>query len=161
LAGGHYGRVCEVAASRPGDPRACALHVRALANLDAARAEQVCAEAVARHPLAVELHYLHAVLLLALRRDGEAVRALRRVLYLDRGLALAHFTLGAILEQGGDRKGAGRAYRNARDLCAARPEDELLPLADGARAGQLAEAAAVRLAVLDTPPNRQEGEVNR
>jgi chemotaxis protein methyltransferase CheR len=107
---------------------------------------------VARHPLAAELHYLHAVLLLALRRDGEAVPALRRVLYLDRSLALAHFTLASVLEQRGDRAGAARAYRNARDLCAARPEDEVLPLADGARAGQLAEAAAVRLAVLDSSP---------
>ncbi len=146
---GNYLRACELAEGLPADPAACALHVRALANLETARAEQVCAAAAARHPLAVELHYLHAVLLLALRREGEAVRALRRVLYLDRGLALAHFLLASILEQRGDRAGAVRAFRNARDLCAGRPGDEVLPLADDTRAGELAEAAAVRLAVLE------------
>jgi chemotaxis protein methyltransferase CheR len=150
LARGNYSRVCELAGGLPEDPAACALHVRALANEETERAEQVCAAAAARHPLAVELHYLHAVLLLALRRLDEAARALRRVLYLDRRLAPAHFLLAAIREQHGDRAGAARAYRNARELCAGRPEDEALPLAEDARAGSLAEAAAIRLAVLES-----------
>jgi chemotaxis protein methyltransferase CheR len=133
---------------RPEDAAAVALHVRALANVDAARAESVCAAAVARHPVAAELHYLHAVLLMDLGRDDEAVRVLRRVVYLDRELALAHFTLGAVLLRLGDLAGARRAYRNARDLCAARPPDEVVPLSDGEHAGRLAEAAAAQWALL-------------
>lgn len=147
---GDYQRACELAANLAEDARGCAVHVRALANLDSTRAESVCADAAERHPLSTELHYLHAVLLLDLGRDEEAARAARRVLYLDRSLAVAHFTLGSILQRLGDRAGARRAYRNACDLCASRPADELMPLADGEHAGRLAEAAGVQLAVLDT-----------
>jgi chemotaxis protein methyltransferase CheR len=122
--------------------------VRALAGQDLEQAERFCADAAARHPLSVELHYLHAVHLMALGRDDEAVRALRRVVYLDRGLAVGHFTLGAVLGRRGDRAGARRAYRNARELCAARPADEIVPLSDGERAGRLAEAASFQIALL-------------
>jgi chemotaxis protein methyltransferase CheR len=126
--------------------------VRSLANRDADRAARACVELAARHPNVAELHHLHAVLLLELGRDEEAVRAARRVTYLDRTLALGHFTLGAILWRRGDRAGARRAYRNARDLCLARPADEVVPLSDGAQAGRLAEAAAAQLAILDAIP---------
>jgi Flp pilus assembly protein TadD len=122
--------------------------VRSLANLDAGAAERACAAAVRRLPLDVELHYLHAILLLALGRDAEAGRAVRRVLYLDRALAAAHFTLGAVLERRGDKVGACRAYRVARDLAAGRPAGEPVPLADGESAEQLAAAASARLAAL-------------
>jgi chemotaxis protein methyltransferase CheR len=151
LAHGHYAQVCELTRSRPADADAAVLHVRALANLDSSQAEQACAAATQRHPLSTELHYLHAVLLLALGRDDEAIGAVRRTLYLNRGLAAAHLTLAAILERRGDRRGAARACRNARDLCLARPADEEAALADGARAGELAAAAAARLERLEGP----------
>ncbi|MBC7818112.1 MAG: hypothetical protein IAG10_14580 [Planctomycetaceae bacterium] len=124
------------------------IQVRALANSDVSRAEQVCGAATARHPLSVELHYLHAVLLLELGQVEAAASAARRVIYLDRSLALAHFTLGSILRGLGDSEGARRAYRNARDLCEARPADELVPLSDGERAGRLKEAADLQLTLL-------------
>ena len=154
MADGDYERAAGLTAERPDDAAACALHVRALANFDAARGEQACAEATIRHPLSTELHYLHGVFLVSLGRDGEAARAVRRVLYLDRSLAVAHFTLGSILERAGDPAGARRAYRNARDLCRARPADEPAPLSDGEPAGRLAEAAAAQLAILDAPEEK-------
>ena len=117
---------------------ALALHVRALANLDADAAERASAEATARHPLSDELHHLRAVLLLGLGRVAEAAGQARRAVYLDRTSAMAHFTLGSILVRLGDRPGAWRAYRNARDLAAARPADEPVPLSDGEPAGRLA-----------------------
>lgn len=123
--------------------------VRVLAGTDVAGAERACAAALERQPLAVELRYLHAVLLTDLGRRDEAIRALRRVIYLDRSLAVAHFTLGALLWQGGDRAGAGAAYRNAAALCAARPAEEAVPLADGERAGRLARSAAFQAALLN------------
>jgi hypothetical protein len=61
---------------------------------------------------------------------------------------VAHFLLGSLLQRQGDRAGAARAFRNAHDLAAARPAEETLPLSDGERAGDLAEAASVRLAAL-------------
>jgi chemotaxis protein methyltransferase CheR len=152
LAHGDYARAAGLVDGLVADLPAATLRVRALANLDAGRAERACAEAAARHPLAAELHHLHAVLLLELGRDDEAARAARRVIYLDRTLALGHYTLGSVLWRRGDRAGARRAYRNARDLCAARPADEVIPLSDGERAGRLAEAAAAQLAILDASP---------
>jgi chemotaxis protein methyltransferase CheR len=125
------------------------LLVRALANRDPDEAERACGAEAARHPLSGELHYLRAVLLLGLGREAEAAVAARRAIYLDRSLAIAHFTLGSILQRRGDRAGARRAYRNARDLCAARPADEVVPLTDGEPAGRLAAAAQAQMARLD------------
>jgi chemotaxis protein methyltransferase CheR len=125
--------------------------VRMLANGDTARASQACSVATAQHPLSTELHFLHAVLLLELGQDEEAAQAARRVLYLDRGLAVAHFTLASILRRRGDVRGARRAYRNARALCRARPEPEVVPLSDGEPAGRLAAAAEAQLALLEGP----------
>ncbi|HEV3261614.1 MAG TPA: protein-glutamate O-methyltransferase CheR [Gemmataceae bacterium] len=146
---GAYGRAIELTRDRTAEAGAAALHVRALANLDAPAAERVCGQATARYPLSAELHYLRAVLLLDLGRDEEAAAAARRVLYLDRSLAIAHFTLGSILWHHGDAAGACRAYRNARELCTSRPADEAVPLADGESAGRLAEAAAAQVAILE------------
>src|SRR5262249_16602021 len=142
FAEGAYTRAAALTCGLTADVAANALHVRALANLNPAQAELACAAATARHELSAALPYLHAVLLLGRGRDEDAVRAVRRVLYLDRSLAIAHFTLGSLLRRRGDLAGARRAYRNAHALCAARPTDEVVPLSDGEHAGRLAEAAA-------------------
>ena len=114
-----------------------------------------CADAVERLPLSVELHYLHAVLLGSLGRDHEAVRAVRRVLYLDRSLAVGHFTLGSLLARSGDLIGARCAIPAMRmTYVCARPADEETPLSDGEPAGRLAEAAAAQRAVLDAAVER-------
>jgi chemotaxis protein methyltransferase CheR len=153
IAEGQYNRAADLTRGLSADAAGAALHVRVLANVEPAQAERACAEAVAHHALCAELHYLHAALLLELGRDEQAIQAVRRVIYLDRSLAVGHFTLGALLRARGDWAGARRAYRNARDLCVARPPDEIVPLSDGEPAGRLAEAAAAELALLD---RRQE-----
>jgi chemotaxis protein methyltransferase CheR len=155
LARGDYARAAARAAALDGVAEAAALRVRALANLDPEEAERVCTEAIARYPLSTELCHLRAVLLHGLARDDEAARAARRVLYLDRSLAVSHFLLGTILLRRGDRAGAWRSFRNARDLCAARPDDEVVALSDGQCAGGLAQAAAAQMVPLepsDTEP---------
>jgi chemotaxis protein methyltransferase CheR len=149
LARGDYRCVVELTRSLPDDPTAAALLVRALANLDIAAAVHASADCARRLPLAAELHFLHAVLLLDTGRAAEAAPVMRRALYLDRTLAAAHLTLGSILCRLGDSAGARRAYRNARDLCAARPAEEVIPLADGERAGRLAAIAAAELTLLE------------
>jgi chemotaxis protein methyltransferase CheR len=148
FARGDYARTVELTQALTADPTACLLYVRALVHIDPAQAERACARATAAQALVPELHLLHAMLLLELGRCEEATEAARRLLYLDRSLAVGHFTLGLILRRCGDAAGAGRAFRNARDLCAARPAEELVPLADGERAGRLAAAAAAQLDLL-------------
>jgi chemotaxis protein methyltransferase CheR len=139
------------ARDRHGEVVAIIMQIRALANRDPAEAERVCAATVTRHPLAPEIHYWHALVLLDQGRDAEAEAALRRVLYLDRSLAVAQMTLGAVLQRRGDRTGAWRAYRNARDLCRQRRADELVPLTDGECFGALLQGAEGHLVLLGTP----------
>jgi chemotaxis protein methyltransferase CheR len=142
-------RAVPKAADFPEDAVRAIQRVRGLANRDAAAAMEACARALQQFPLSAELHFLQAALLLDGNRAEEALRALRRVVYLDRSLAIGHFMLGAVLSRRGDLAGAGRAYRNARDLCAARPAEEVVPLADGETAGRLAEIASAELVLLE------------
>jgi len=149
LAAGDYARALELARGLE-DAASAALRVRAIANREGSHAASQAAEAAAqRHPLAPELHFLHAVLLLDLGRLEEALESVRRVLYLDRSLAAAHFALGSLLRRRGDVEGARRAFRNSAELAGARPPDEPVPLGDGERAGRLAQAAAAEMALLE------------
>ncbi|MBI3767056.1 MAG: chemotaxis protein CheR [Deltaproteobacteria bacterium] len=148
LAAGNYQDAARLTGGLDDDPIASALHVRALASLDMSAAASAAATAAARHALDPELQYLRAALLIDRGDDEDAARALRRVLYLDRSLAAAHFALGAVLRRLGDVEGARRAYRNARDLCVATAPDAVLPLTDEELAGCLITAAESELAIL-------------
>jgi chemotaxis protein methyltransferase CheR len=121
-----------------------------LANTDGAEgAEWIARGELRHHALSAPLHYLHAALLLSLERDDEAERAAQRALYLDPSLAVAHFLLGTILRRRGARPGALRAFRNTRDLCAARPPDEEVRAGVGERMGALRAAAAMEIEQLE------------
>jgi chemotaxis protein methyltransferase CheR len=146
---GDHARVMALTRRLTADPVAISLHVQALANSgDTLAAEKTVAAATARHPLARELHFIHAMLLIGLDRNEEAVHALRRSLYLDRSLTSAYLALGSVLRRLGDMAGARRAYQTGHDLAVARPADEPVPLADGETAGRLAAAAKTQLELL-------------
>jgi chemotaxis protein methyltransferase CheR len=131
------------------DPAPWVVLVRALANRgDMAAAGQMCAAALDRHRTSAELAYLHAVLLSEAGRHAEAVTAVRRALYLDRGLVVAHLALGGALARLGDTEGARRSARNARRLLAGMPPDAIVPASDGEPASRLAEMAKVQLQLL-------------
>ncbi len=151
LGQGDYRQAATLAEALPGDEGACALHVRALANFDLPASEELCRRATARHVLAVELHYLHAAVLVGLGHFEEAGRSAARVVYIDRTSAAGHFLLASIRLKQGDRGAARRGYRNAHALCSARPGDEIVPLGDGIRADRMAEVAAAELRLLDAP----------
>lgn len=110
--------------------------------------EPECRAALLRHPLCAELYYLHALMLLDLGQKKPASAALRRAIYLDPSLAIAHFTLGSVLAGLRDANGAKRAYRNAEQCSRARPADEPVPCASEISARGLASAAARELSLL-------------
>lgn len=148
LAAGDYRRATKLTVGRT-DPSASAIRIRAIANADGSdAAREVAAEAIERHPLVPELHFLHAVLLVDTGYDVEAERAARRAVYLDRSLALAHFLLGGIRARRGDTEGARRFYQAAVELCARLPPATPVAFGDGERAGRLAEAAAIQVQIL-------------
>jgi chemotaxis protein methyltransferase CheR len=158
FAAGRYGHVIGLAQGLVDDASA-ALEVRATANLLGAReAAHLCTAAILRFPLGVELYVLQASLLLDLRDYEAAAQATRRLLFLDRSLVVAHLLLGSILGQRGNRSEAMRAFRNARDLAASAPPDDVLPFTDGEKAGRLAAFARAQMDLLGTgPSNEQEG----
>ncbi len=132
-----------------------AQEIRELANRSgAALAERSCMQALEHSPLSVELHYLHGVLLLELADYEGAASALRRALYLDPDLAIAHFTLGSLLSKRGDAGGAARAFRNARQCARKAPSETPLPLSDGLLAGGVARAAERELELLASTRSR-------
>jgi chemotaxis protein methyltransferase CheR len=102
---------------------------------------QQCLHALEKPGLEQELHYLRGLLLWELQQYDEALRAMRRVLYLDRGHALAHFGLGSIQETLGDLRAAQRCYRNTLATCAKLAPDAALQHGDGLSAEGLSRAA--------------------
>jgi chemotaxis protein methyltransferase CheR len=138
------------------DPHSLALDVRRIANSgDWPGAEVAAADATRRCPLSAEIHFVRALVLAGLGNREAAAVAVRRAIYLDGSLALAHFTLGAILQASGDWDGARRAYGNARKLAGSQPEDQPLPLGEGEKAGNLARAAASRIQDLEAAAVRR------
>jgi chemotaxis protein methyltransferase CheR len=134
----------------PDDAASYISSIRLLADTgDLDRAATTAAVAVQAHPLATELHYMRAVVLAGLGQGDEAAASLRRVIYLDPSLAVAHFTLGSILWRSGAVADARRCYRNALALAAARPPRESLALSEGETAGRMTEAARNQLAFID------------
>lgn len=123
--------------------------IKALANQNPQQAINACAQAAAQHPLSLELHYLHAILLLGKQRLAEAAAALRRVLYLDRNQPLAQFSLGVACRAAGNLQAACRAFRSAITLCAALPGETPLPLDPTERAGDVLRTAQTQLAEIE------------
>jgi chemotaxis protein methyltransferase CheR len=126
------------------------LEVMAAANEGGAvYAEGIAQAALGLRPLDAHLHYLRATLLLALGRDEEAEAGALRALYLDRSLAVGHFLLGTVLRKRGARAEALRAFRNVRDLCAARPPDEQVAAGAGEPTSALRSAASFEVDQLE------------
>jgi chemotaxis protein methyltransferase CheR len=131
------------------DPAACALHLRALANLGSPHAVEFAEEAIQLNPLSVELYYLLANLRMIEGNYLQAVALLRKAIYLAPALAILHFTLGSLLERLGEFSGARRSLRRAGELAKDQPADEVVPLSDGEPAALLATATLDRLRALD------------
>lgn len=147
---GEAGRAAPAAPALASDAAACLVRIQALANSSgSAPAERLATASVIGHPMSPELHYLRAVLLFDLNRGEEARAAVQQVLYLDRNLIAAHLLLGAVLRQGGDLRGASRAYRNALRCCANHAPDDLARMTDGERVERLGTLAAAEIAALE------------
>ncbi|MFB1483140.1 CheR family methyltransferase [Corallococcus sp. RDP092CA] len=141
LARGDWREAARRAGAQSADPEGALAAVRALANLDPRAALFACAEASVRHPLVAGLRYLEALLLLGQARLTEAERSARQALYLEPGLAVGHLLLGHVLRRQDQPAAAARAYREAEGLCRKLPPEALVPLAEGERAGALADVA--------------------
>ena len=135
------------------DPVAWVILVRSLANVgDLEAAGRACAAGLDRFRTSAELAYLHGVLLAEAGRHTEGAGALRRALYLDRHLVVAHLALAAVLTRTGETDAARRALRNAARVLGEMPDAEVVTASDGERAGRLVETVRAHLALLGTGP---------
>lgn len=113
---------------------------RAHANQgELAEAQAWSHKAIAANKLDPRSHYLLATILAEQGQVVEAIKSLKRSLYLDPNFALAHFALGTLIQQQVGAKKAGKHFQNALSLLTALSPDQLLPEADGLTAGQLIE----------------------
>jgi chemotaxis protein methyltransferase CheR len=128
------------------DARALALLCRLRADeglLD--EALQLSEQALRADKLDVGLHYLQAMIL---QEEGDfdaAVASLKRALYLDHDLVLAHFTLGNIAHRQGKSKESRKHFGRALAILARYQPEDLLPESDGMPAGRLTAIIKARL----------------
>ncbi len=122
------------------------LELKRLADQGAwVEAMRVCRRLLDADPLDAEVHLHHGLLLEHMRQIGQAEEALRRALYLDRTLALAHFHLGRLASDQGDRVGASRAFRNALRLLDGKAEAERVDGSDDMSVAELTGLLALHM----------------
>jgi len=108
-----------------------------------------CARNLARlWPLEPAVHVLLATLAHDDGAPDEALRALRRALYLDPVPPFLHFFAALLHAATGDTSQAEAALATTRDLCSPLPEDARLDYAEDLTPPRLAELATRRLAGL-------------
>lgn len=123
-----------------GDTDALALLCRIYANEGKlAEALEASDRALAADKLSAGLHYLRAVILQEQGMDDAAAASLKKSLYLDQDLVLAHFTLGNLELRKRMIKESQRHFKNALALLDRYRPDEVIPESDGMFAGRLKE----------------------
>lgn len=76
-------------------------------------AQHACETLLTDDPIDAEAHLLKGMIAWYRRRIDDAEEAFRRSLFLNSGLAVAHFFLGKLLADNGRREAAARSFRNA------------------------------------------------
>lgn len=121
--------------AEPETPLAAARRQADAGHLEEALAE--CDRAVARDKLDAAAHLLRGCVLQELGRSDEAVAAFSRVLFLDADSLMAHFALGTLARQAGDRRAATRHFREAVRLLGRLNRGDAAPGAEGLTVARL------------------------
>lgn len=122
------------------------LLARTLANLGRlGDARELCEKAAGREKLDPGVHYLLATILHEMGQAEEEAAALRRALYLDDGLAVAHFAMGNLASRRGNGLEAKRHFANVLSSLEKMERDELVPFSEGVTAGRMREVVTVAM----------------
>ena len=112
---------------------------------DAARC---CEQLLERDKLNSTVHFYHGLILEQMKKHAEAMRSLRRAIYLDRRSVLAHYYLGLFLQSRGDPRQAERSFENSLDLLRSRGDAHVFDDADGITAAELRKLATMHIEIL-------------
>jgi len=141
-------------------PKVYSLLVRAYADQGLIKeALEWCEKANTADTLNPGLYYLKATILQEQGAIEEAIRSLKRALYLDQDFVLAHFALGNMALQQGKFKASGKHFNNALSLLKTYEQKEILPESEGITAGRLREIITGIAWPLTTGPRPQEDHV--
>lgn len=122
------------------DTKAMILLSRAYANSGKTQeAQNWCEKAISINKLEPGYHYLYAMILQERGQIEEAVRSLKRTLYLDHDFVLAHFGLGNLCKQQRKFNESDKHFDNALILLKKYNRDEILAGTEGITAGRLSE----------------------
>lgn len=97
------------------------------------------------HPLLPQAHLLRGLVFQAEQAFSEAKAALRRAIYADRNLAIAHYYMGEIHLAEGRTNLARRSWQNAYDLLLSEGVNKMVPFGDGVTVGTLQHAIEQRM----------------
>jgi chemotaxis protein methyltransferase CheR len=103
------------------------------------KAVQLAAEASAAAPLRAETFYLRGLALIDTGRHDDALIDLRKAVYLDPTMGLAHFLLAGVLDRLGHVAAAGREYAAAADTLGLQPGDATAEELGGRSVRELAQ----------------------
>ncbi len=104
-----------------------------------------CEKAIEQDKLNPGLHYLRATILQEQGAIDKAIISLKRALYLNQDLILAHFALGNLAVQQGRFKESERYLENALLLLSKFRKEDILPESDGITTGRLSEIIGTML----------------
>jgi chemotaxis protein methyltransferase CheR len=118
----------------------------------------LCEAALAQDRLDPKAHLLLAAICHEQGGIPPALEALRRVIYLEPDSASAHFLMGSLLVQQGERTRARRYLTTAVRLLRSVPHDETVPGGEGLTAGRLLETAQMCLDMINDEGRELRGE---
>ena len=98
-----------------------------------------CEKAIAGDKLNPAYYFLLAAILHEEGRFEEAIRFLRKTIYLDHNFVIASFMLGNLKLRVGDNKGAKTCFKNVLGMLSRHDPADVLEGSDGITAGRLAE----------------------
>jgi chemotaxis protein methyltransferase CheR len=104
-------------------------------------AAAICERILRADALNATAHFTLALVLAHRGLSEEAVRQLRRAIYVDGDFALAYYHLGNMLQSAGDLPGARKAFLNVCELVSDLPPDAPVSHGDGIQAEELRDLA--------------------
>jgi chemotaxis protein methyltransferase CheR len=106
---------------------------------------QACHAMIGRDPFDPEAYYLMALLHRESDDPERALEILKKVLYLDPGHIMAHYTLGTLLFSQGKPGAARKQLQNATGLLGQLEQESIIPGSDGLSSGRLSRIIQVIL----------------